>query len=150
MWTLAFVHHEDRTTTHGYADTREAAMAALARWCAERLSKKGPASGAGLKVDRMRHLKAPVSPSPPIPQRCIRFQWRGSIIYQNESPPNRRRAGFSGTLIGTFRGSQRGFGELSRRIGLHTPDSSGNKITIEHRRALGATNLGRGSSREQR
>ena len=64
MWTLAFVHHEDRTTTHGYADTREAAMAALARWCAERLSKKGPASGAGLKVDGVRHLKAPVSPSP--------------------------------------------------------------------------------------
>src|SRR6516165_7203897 len=35
------------------------------RWRApERLSKKGPASGAGLKVDRVRHLKAPVSPSP--------------------------------------------------------------------------------------
>src|SRR6516162_3770241 len=31
---------------------------------AERLSKKGPASGAGLKVDRVRHLKAPISPSP--------------------------------------------------------------------------------------
>jgi hypothetical protein len=25
MWTLAFRHHEDRTPTHGYADTREAA-----------------------------------------------------------------------------------------------------------------------------
>ena len=45
------------------------------RWCAERLSKKGPASGGrGFKVDGVRHLKAPVSPSPPIPQRCIRFQ----------------------------------------------------------------------------
>jgi hypothetical protein len=42
--------------------------------------------------------------------------------------------------MGTFRGSQRGSGELSRRIGLHSPDSSGNKVTIEHRRAFGATN----------
>jgi hypothetical protein len=29
MWTLAFGHHEDRT--HGYAETREAAMAAFAK-----------------------------------------------------------------------------------------------------------------------
>src|SRR5215471_7610145 len=28
MWTLAFGHHEDRTPTHGYAATREAAIAA--------------------------------------------------------------------------------------------------------------------------
>jgi hypothetical protein len=28
MWTLAFGHHEDRTPTHGYAETREAALAA--------------------------------------------------------------------------------------------------------------------------
>jgi hypothetical protein len=33
MSTLAFGHHEDRTPTHGYAATREAAMAAFAkRW----------------------------------------------------------------------------------------------------------------------
>ena len=25
MWTLAFGHHEDRTPTHGYAESREAA-----------------------------------------------------------------------------------------------------------------------------
>jgi hypothetical protein len=31
MWTLAFGHHEDRTPTHGYEATREAAMAAFAR-----------------------------------------------------------------------------------------------------------------------
>src|SRR5262245_27739820 len=31
MWTLAFGHHEDRTPTHGYAPTREAAMAAFAK-----------------------------------------------------------------------------------------------------------------------
>ena len=31
MWTLAFGHHEDRTPTHGYAATREAAMGVLAK-----------------------------------------------------------------------------------------------------------------------
>jgi hypothetical protein len=31
LWTLAFGHHEDRTPTHGYAATREAAMEAFAK-----------------------------------------------------------------------------------------------------------------------
>jgi hypothetical protein len=31
MWTLAFGPHEDRTPTHGYEPTREAAMAAFAK-----------------------------------------------------------------------------------------------------------------------
>ena len=31
MWTLAFGHHEDRTPTHGYEPTREAAMTAFAK-----------------------------------------------------------------------------------------------------------------------
>jgi hypothetical protein len=31
MRTLAFRHHEDRTLTHGYEATREAAMAAFAK-----------------------------------------------------------------------------------------------------------------------
>jgi len=31
MWTLGFGHHEDRTPTHGYEPTREAAMAAFAK-----------------------------------------------------------------------------------------------------------------------
>ena len=31
MWTLAFGQHEDPTPTHGYAATREAAMAAFAK-----------------------------------------------------------------------------------------------------------------------
>jgi hypothetical protein len=31
MWTLAFWHHEDRSPTHGYGATREAAMAAFAK-----------------------------------------------------------------------------------------------------------------------
>jgi hypothetical protein len=31
MWTLIFPHHEGRSPTHGYAATREGAMAAFAR-----------------------------------------------------------------------------------------------------------------------
>jgi hypothetical protein len=31
MWRLAYGHNEGRTPTHGYAATREAAMAALAK-----------------------------------------------------------------------------------------------------------------------
>ena len=31
MWTLIFPHHEGRTPTHGYAESREAAMAAFAK-----------------------------------------------------------------------------------------------------------------------
>jgi hypothetical protein len=31
MWTLIFEHHQGRTPTHGYAETREAAMAAFAK-----------------------------------------------------------------------------------------------------------------------
>jgi hypothetical protein len=41
MWTLAFGHHEDRTPTHGYAETREAAMAAFAKsWRRQRTDHK--------------------------------------------------------------------------------------------------------------
>jgi hypothetical protein len=31
MWTFAYGQHEDRTPTHGYEATREAAMAAFAK-----------------------------------------------------------------------------------------------------------------------
>jgi hypothetical protein len=31
LWTLVLGHHEDRTPTHGYEATREAAMAAFAK-----------------------------------------------------------------------------------------------------------------------
>jgi hypothetical protein len=31
LWTLAYGFHEDRTPTHGYEPTREAAMAAFAK-----------------------------------------------------------------------------------------------------------------------
>jgi hypothetical protein len=51
----------------------------LSRIDCERPYKEKPAPGAGLKVDGVRHLKAPVSPFTLIPQRCIRFQWRGEV-----------------------------------------------------------------------
>ena len=38
IWTLAFGHHGERTPTHGYAATREAAMAAFAKELASGLS----------------------------------------------------------------------------------------------------------------
>jgi hypothetical protein len=31
LWVLAFEHYEDRTPTHGYAATRDAAMSAFAK-----------------------------------------------------------------------------------------------------------------------
>jgi hypothetical protein len=37
MWTLAFGHHEDRTPTHGYAATREAAMGGVRAELAQKL-----------------------------------------------------------------------------------------------------------------
>jgi hypothetical protein len=39
MWTLSFGFHEDRTPTHGYAETREAAMRAFAKsWRREQIA----------------------------------------------------------------------------------------------------------------
>src|SRR5262245_33909057 len=43
LWTLDFGHHEDRTPTHGYEPTREAAMAAFAKsWRRPALKKSVP------------------------------------------------------------------------------------------------------------
>ena len=47
MWTLAFWHYEDRTPTHGYVATREAAMAAFAKsWRREYKEKPRACAGA--------------------------------------------------------------------------------------------------------
>jgi hypothetical protein len=40
MWTLAYGDHEDRTPTHGYEATREAAMQAFAKSC--RVAQQNP------------------------------------------------------------------------------------------------------------
>jgi hypothetical protein len=39
MWTLIFPHHEDRTPTHGYAASREGAMAAVRQELAARMKE---------------------------------------------------------------------------------------------------------------
>src|SRR5262245_55145925 len=48
LWTFAFGQHEDRTSTHGYEPTREAAMAAFAKSWRREMSVRGPARTAGL------------------------------------------------------------------------------------------------------
>ena len=60
-------------------------------------------------------------------------------LAKTRTPPEQEKGGVLGNPHRHLPGSQRGSGELSRRIGLHPPDSSGNKVTIEHRRAFGAT-----------
>jgi hypothetical protein len=52
MWTLALGHHEDRSLTHGYEPTREAAMAAFAKsWRRELVLRSGsPLSGTNRKT----------------------------------------------------------------------------------------------------
>jgi hypothetical protein len=48
MWTLAYGYHEDRTPTHGYEPTREAAMAAFAKsW-----RREWPRPALGVAVQR--------------------------------------------------------------------------------------------------
>jgi hypothetical protein len=50
MWTLAFEHHEDRTPTHGYAATREDAMASFAKSWRTNLSNYGLSNRAAFCV----------------------------------------------------------------------------------------------------
>jgi hypothetical protein len=53
MWTLAFGHHEDHTPTHGYAETREAAMAAFTKsweWIRNSKAAPYPLSGANRRT----------------------------------------------------------------------------------------------------
>jgi hypothetical protein len=59
MWTLAFAYHEDRTPTHGYAATPEAAMAAFAKsWsAANRMASAWCLSQPPLRRHRVDHLE---------------------------------------------------------------------------------------------
>jgi len=57
MWTLAFGHREDRTPTHGYEPTSEAAMAALAKsWRQGVVLRSGGRSGFGGKPENVWSL----------------------------------------------------------------------------------------------
>jgi hypothetical protein len=51
MWTLAFGHHEDRTPTHGYDPTREAAIGSI----------RQEAGGGSRRHDKPRRRAGPVS-----------------------------------------------------------------------------------------
>ena len=52
MWTLAFGHHEDRTPTHGYQPTREAAMAFAKSWRREVVVEAGILPSLSVKTAR--------------------------------------------------------------------------------------------------
>jgi hypothetical protein len=51
MWTVIFPHHQGRSPTHGYAATREDAMAAFAKKLATAV-KESPGVCRGFKVMR--------------------------------------------------------------------------------------------------
>ena len=75
--------------------------------------RKAPRRGRGFKVDRVRHLKAPVSPSPPMPQLLHRFQSRGRTSFaKTRDPPNRRKDGARGNPHGKSSG-RRVLGKVS-------------------------------------
>jgi hypothetical protein len=66
--TPAFGHHEDRTPTHGYAVTREAAMASVRQELAAReLAASGSRARSGCEASRNRK-NFPVIYSSPV--RC--------------------------------------------------------------------------------
>ena len=48
LWTLAYGHHEDRTPTHGYEPTREAAMAIASTPCSPLPATTSSCSCAGV------------------------------------------------------------------------------------------------------
>jgi hypothetical protein len=54
--TLAFGYHRDRTPTHGYAGTREAAMAAFAKSWRPELPERCPLLGGKADIGRNRCL----------------------------------------------------------------------------------------------
>jgi hypothetical protein len=66
MWALAFGHHEDRTPTHGYAPTREAAMIALHNAAALRDFNPAYVRFGSFATNQYAALSGRMSASPPI------------------------------------------------------------------------------------
>src|SRR5262249_59946371 len=59
MWTLAFGYREDRTPTHGYAATRDAAMAAFAKELAAGIKENsGGEAGAQSKRENVQRVSS--------------------------------------------------------------------------------------------
>jgi hypothetical protein len=85
MWTLAFGHHEDRTPTHGYAATREAAIE----------SEKLP-SGRGVSADELPEATRVVPPEKtlkepskrhPRPKDAAHKLLRQTVVLPPKKPP---------------------------------------------------------------
>jgi hypothetical protein len=70
LWTLAYGQHEDRTPTHGYEATREAAMAAFARSWRREWPGAGPAGAANrsrrCRGSRATRRRRSIPSSPPV------------------------------------------------------------------------------------
>jgi len=71
--------------------------------------------------------------------RCDESGVPSESLAKTRTPPEQEKGGVLGNPHRRLPGEPEGL-RRSRRIGLHSPDSSGNKVTIEHRRAFGATN----------
>jgi hypothetical protein len=68
------------------------------------------------------------------PERQLNAQFipaRGAS--KTRTPPKQEKGGALGNPHWHLPGKPEGPGELSKRIGLHSPYSSGNKVTIKHR-----------------
>jgi hypothetical protein len=97
MWALAFGHHEDRTSTHGYEATREAAMAAFCFPAQERVILFCAATGIyhaavgiarSMQLARLLAWKCALRPrrqSETRPERCV--HWSSLILAGAVSTP---------------------------------------------------------------
>jgi hypothetical protein len=102
------ISEETRTgTLFAVADTRRCGGAKGRPVVCRAALKERPRVGGGAKVDRVRHLKPPVSPSPPIPQRCIGSNHEAGRYGPSTSVVQKMRPLSCGTVVaagGSFRG----------------------------------------------
>ena len=97
MWTLAYGHQEDRTPTHGYEPTREAAMAAFAKSWPPGNSPRPPlakplaAFGGATPINANEKLAPELAPNRSAranikqherPQHCSKHQQRWTFQYK--------------------------------------------------------------------
>jgi hypothetical protein len=63
----------------------------------------------------------------------------GLALADTRTPPQQEKGGVSGALVRLPLRPPESSGHFSATLALHAPDSSATRDTIEHRRALGAT-----------
>jgi hypothetical protein len=63
----------------------------------------------------------------------------GLALADTRTPPEQEKGGVSGALVGLPLRPPESSGHFSATLALHAPDSSATRDTIEHRRALAAT-----------